>query len=123
TATAPRAGGGTPPTGCKASGENSKKGAGGNLFPATPFFCFHCARGAVSFRFLTLHAETIPFDKTVCRIPGAGVIPLPRGYRGREAPCSGKHRINVVFQKSHCFFMHILKNLHHSLQNAHTMVK
>ena len=70
-----------PPTGCKASGENSKKGAGGNSFPSTPFFCFHYARGAV-FRLLNFHANTTLLDKIVCRTPGAGVIPLPRGTGG-----------------------------------------
>ena len=57
---------------------------------------FHCARGDVSIRFLTLHAEAILFDAIVCRkmgpgampLVGAGVIPLPQGTGAAKAPAS-----------------------------------
>ena len=70
-------GGGTPPTGCRASGENRKKGAGGNLFPSTPFLfslypwcCFSSSQ---------LSCGKTLLDKIVYRAPGAGTMSLPRG--------------------------------------------
>ena len=59
-----------------ASGENSKKGVGGNLFPSTPFFVFIVPVVLFLFRLLILHAETILFDTIVCRTLGTGAMPL-----------------------------------------------
>ena len=50
TATLTRAGGGTPPTGCKASGENEKISGGKIHFPIRYFYRFHCARGYIFLR-------------------------------------------------------------------------
>ena len=71
-----RAGGGMPSTGCKASGENEKISGGKMYFPNRYFYRFHCARGDVSIRFLTLHAEAILFDAIVCRKMGPGPMAL-----------------------------------------------
>ncbi len=72
---APRAGGGTPPTGCKASGENSKKGVGG-FISIHAFFVFIVPVVLFLFRLLILHAETPLFDTIVCRTLGPGAMPL-----------------------------------------------
>ena len=81
----PRAGGGTPPTGCFASGENEKKPAGKCTFLTGFFLHFHCARG-LSFRFPKLHAERSLYNQFSQSQNGCRGDPPAAGVQGTSSP-------------------------------------
>ena len=80
-------GGGTPPAGCFASGENDKKEAVREcILSAALFFVFIAPVGSRSVSSSNMRKEVCS-NSLLNRRTGAGGIPLPWGYRGRGAPC------------------------------------
>ena len=81
-------GGGTPPAGCYASGENEKKPAGKFTFLTGFFLHFHSARG-LSFRFLTQHAERSRKKQSSASQIGCRGNPPAVGVQGARSPLLG----------------------------------
>ncbi len=102
----PRAGGETPPTGCKASGENEKISGGKMHFPTAIFIVFIVP--VVLFLFVP-HASCgnnlVRYDclsHSGSRANGPGA-----GYRGRTGPCPGwpcSHLTSFLQPKKACSF-------------------
>ena len=87
-------------------GKRQKEAVERMKFSQPLFFRFHYARGAVTFRFLNLHAETTLSDTIVRRTPGPGPMALVRGTGGAEppAPVGSAHTQLAMLQSS----LHIL---------------
>ena len=80
-------GGGTPPTGCCASGENDKKEAVREcILSAALFFVFIAPVGSL-FGSLSFMRKEEGKRSFLLRRMGAGPMALPWGYGGRGAPC------------------------------------
>ena len=81
-------GGGTPPTGCFASGENDKKEAVREcILSAALFFVFIAPVGSLSVTSSYMRKEVWK-NSLLYRRKGAGPMALPWGDGGRAVPCS-----------------------------------
>ncbi len=139
TATAPRAGGRMPPTGCKASGEDSKKALEEIYFHPRLFSVFIAPVGA-DFRSSSFmqkqgrcgRGKPLPYGRIPVSCGNMFVTPdcvshsgcrADRPAVGSKGPRRPLRVLLLTCGKQVCFPMYILEILHLSLQNVHTMVK